>query len=91
MKSPIDQMQHVQRHMTKVRQMFKDAERVSMFDRPTYEGAELRPFAARPGAMDTFDKPSLVNGERMPAKKPKAQCVGTAQALPFSYPRGSNQ
>jgi hypothetical protein len=41
-----------------------------------YIGAELRPFAGRPGAMDAFNLPSLVNGERVPARRPTAQCVG---------------
>ncbi|CAB4198220.1 hypothetical protein UFOVP1309_61 [uncultured Caudovirales phage] len=30
----------------------------------TYNGAELHPFTGRPGAMDAFEKPSLINGER---------------------------
>ena len=34
----------------------------------TYDGAELRPFTGRPGAMDAFDKPSLINGQRQDHK-----------------------
>lgn len=30
-----------------------------------YDGAELRPFAGRPGAMDAFALPSLINGRRV--------------------------
>lgn len=36
----------------------QQAEQRALFDRPTYDGAELRPFAGRAGAMDAFDKPS---------------------------------
>jgi len=33
-----------------------------------YDGAELRPFDGRPGAMDAFDKPSLVGLQRVKHK-----------------------
>jgi hypothetical protein len=36
----------------------------------TYDGAELRPFAGRPGAMVAFDLPSLVDGHRLPHHAP---------------------
>lgn len=36
-----------------------------------YVGTELRPFTARPGAMDAFTKPSLVNGQEQPRVAPK--------------------
>jgi len=42
----------------------------------TYDGAELRPYTGRPGAMDAYALPSLANGVRVPAKRPEAQCVG---------------
>lgn len=45
-------------------------------DRQTYTGAELAPFDGRPGSMDAFDLPSVVNGERIPHRRPAAQCVG---------------
>lgn len=28
-----------------------------------YDGAELKPYSGRPGAMDAFSKPSLTNGK----------------------------
>lgn len=34
-----------------------------------YDGAELRPYQGRPGAMDAFSKPSLINGERYDYKQ----------------------
>ena len=34
-----------------------------------YDGAELRPYQGRPGAMDAFSKPSLINGERQEHKQ----------------------
>lgn len=50
-------------------------------DRPTYgtgtyDGAELRPYQGRPGAMDAFDSPSLVQGQCVPARRASAQLVG---------------
>lgn len=35
-----------------------------------YNGAELRPFEGRPGAMDAFALPSLQAGKRVERKKP---------------------
>jgi len=32
-------------------------------DRPTYGGAELRPFSGRSGAMDAYKLPSLRGGQ----------------------------
>ena len=47
----------------------------------SYEGAELRPYDGRPGAMDAFDKPSLVGNTRM---KHKPMIGMTSQAkTPF--------
>ena len=34
------------------------AKATSAMARDTYDGAELRPFAGRPGAMDAFARPS---------------------------------
>lgn len=42
-----------------------------------YDGAELRPYTGRPGAMDAFRLPSLVQGQSVPARRPSAMCVGT--------------
>lgn len=44
----------------------------------TYDGAELKPFDGRPGAMDAFSLPSLVSGERVPRTAPRLLCVGKA-------------
>ncbi len=41
-----------------------------------YRCSELAPFEGRPGSMDAFDLPSVVNGERIPHRRPAAQCVG---------------
>lgn len=38
--------------------------------RGSYDGAELRPFSARQGAMDAFALPSLANGQRIQRKAP---------------------
>lgn len=47
----------------------KGAQRISWKDQhteyPLYNGAELRPFEGRPGAMDAFSLPSLRFGERV--------------------------
>lgn len=42
-----------------------------------YDPVELRPFDGRPGAMDAFLLPSVVNGKHVPARRITAQCVGT--------------
>ena len=41
-----------------------------------YEGTELRPYTGRPGAMDAFNLPSMVQGQPVPARRPSAMCVG---------------
>jgi len=41
-----------------------------------YDGAELRPYTGRPGAMDAFRLPSMVQGQPVPARRPSAQLVG---------------
>jgi hypothetical protein len=41
-----------------------------------YDGAELRPFTGRQGAMRAFELPSLVNGRVVPRAKPQHGCVG---------------
>ena len=38
--------------------------------RTPYTGAELRPYEGRPGALDAFTLPSLVNGRRTPRAVP---------------------
>lgn len=39
-------------------------------DYPVYDGAELRPYEGRPGAMDAFSKPSLISGVRRAHRVP---------------------
>lgn len=41
-----------------------------------YNGAELRPFTGRPGAMDAYSLPSLKNGKQVPAGRIKPMLVG---------------
>lgn len=41
-----------------------------------YDGAELRAYTGRPGAMDAFRLPSMVQGQPVPARRPGAMCVG---------------
>lgn len=57
----------------------------------TYDGAELRPFAGRPGAMDAFACPSLNGDQLTPYRGPRAQCVGAGQPEAFSYSRRGQQ
>lgn len=42
----------------------------NLFERSTYCGAELRPYTGRPGAMDAYRLPSLVNGKAAPRVAP---------------------
>ena len=35
-----------------------------MFKRPVYEGTELRDYDGRPGAMNAYYLPSIINGQR---------------------------
>lgn len=35
-----------------------------------YNGAELRPYQGRPGAMDAYQLPSVINGVRTPRALP---------------------
>lgn len=76
MKSPIDQMAHVLNHERKVRSMFKGETTERFVPTGKYDGAELRAFTGRPGAMDAFSCPSLRNGKRIPYVGPRSQCVG---------------
>lgn len=39
-------------------------------DDNTYNGAELKPYIGRPGAMDAYQLPSMVSGVRVPHKTP---------------------
>lgn len=45
----------------------------------TYNGAELRPFSSRPGAMDAYALPSVINGVRTPRALPI--CVPTTNRV----------
>jgi hypothetical protein len=44
--------------------------RVSPRAKGLYDGRELQPFTGRPGAMDAFTLPSLVDGKRVPRRAP---------------------
>jgi hypothetical protein len=48
----------------------------------TYSGAELRAFDARPGAMDAFDKPSVVAGTQVERTRPALICAGVRDVGP---------
>lgn len=39
----------------------------------SYDGAELRPYTGRPGALDAFMLPSVVNGQIVPRKNAPAR------------------
>lgn len=52
-----------------------------------YDGAELRPYSGRPGAMDAFACPSRNGDQLTPYRGPRSQCVGDGQLEPFSYSR----
>ncbi len=74
MKSPIDQMAHVQNHIRSVRTMFTGHHVAT--ERQSYDGAELRPFTGRPGSMDAYALPSVVDGVKVPYTGIRPQCVG---------------
>jgi hypothetical protein len=44
-----------------------------------YNGQELRPFDSRPGAMDAYHLPSVINGVRTPRALPI--CVPTTNRV----------
>ena len=44
---------------------------MDMFERPDYEGKELHDYEGRPGAMDAYRLPSLINGQRVYPKGQK--------------------
>ena len=48
----------------------------------TYSGAELKAFDGRPGAMDAFDKPSLVAGTQVERTRPALICAGVRDVGP---------
>jgi len=48
----------------------------------TYNGAELRPFDGRPGAMDAFDLPSVVGGVPVERTRPALICAGVRDVGP---------
>lgn len=47
-----------------------------------YKAPELRPFDARPGAMDAFDKPSVVAGTQVERTRPALICAGVRDVGP---------
>lgn len=50
-------LQHARERVTNASQHLRDG--------ATYDGAELRPFEGRPGAMDAYGLPSLIQGRRV--------------------------
>ncbi len=51
-------LQHARERVTNASQHLRDGG-------ATYDGAELRPFDGRPGAMDAYGLPSLIAGQRV--------------------------
>ena len=49
-----------------------------------YDGAELRPYCGRPGAMDAFSKPSRIGDNFTPHKYPSGM---TSSAVSAGYER----
>lgn len=52
------------------------AKPVKFVPKDTYDGAELRPYVGRPGAMDAYKLPSLKNGQHIPYNGIRPQLVG---------------
>lgn len=50
----------------------------SLWERPTYDGAELRPYEGRSDANDFKQHGSVVGGLWQPYKAPGLMCVGAA-------------
>jgi len=91
MKSPIDQMAHVENYERKVRLMFKrGTPQVRHVPRETYNGEELkRDYSLRIGAFDAFDHcQSLRDGVLYPYVGPKPQCVGKPVFEPAALTKG---
>jgi hypothetical protein len=91
MKSPIDQMAHVQRHIKNVREMFKGKTQERHVPSGTYDGRELKPFEGRPGAMLAFSLPSLRDGVLVPHTGIKSQCVGKPLSEAAMLPKGGRE
>ena len=45
-----------------------------------YTGAELRPYTGRPGALDAYKLPSLIDGQRVDRRPPTIMSASPAQA-----------
>lgn len=45
-----------------------------------YSGAELRPYTGRPGALDAYRLPSLIDGQRVDRRPPAIMSASPAQA-----------
>lgn len=48
-----------------------------------YQGTELKPFTGRPGAMDAFSKPSIVNGKPVPRQAPRIDMTSKPKESTF--------
>lgn len=57
----------------------------NLFKRPTYNGAELKPYTGRPGANDHMQFGSVVNGKTVPYSAPRPVCVGAAGPILSSH------
>lgn len=53
----------------------------------TYTGAELRPYTGRPGAMDAYRPPSLIDGQRVERRAPIIISAPASQARTGGWER----
>ena len=52
----------------------------NMHNTAHYTGAELRPYTGRPGALDAYKLPSLIDGQRVDRRPPTIMSASPAQA-----------
>lgn len=57
----------------------------------TYNGAELRPFAGRPGALDALELPSLVNGKHVLRSEYASRARADADAAQAARQKAAGQ
>lgn len=50
-----------------------------------YTATELRPYQGRPGAMDAFALPSVVNCVAVPRQAPSSMCTGNGTPMPCAH------
>lgn len=63
-------------YVLSIEQLPVKAQPIRYVSRDTYDGAELRPFDGRPGAMTAYSLSSLVDGVRVPYNGIRPQLVG---------------